>query len=38
LVETDFLKQEEFENIKADAEALLKMIRSAIITTKNKNS
>lgn len=38
LVETDFLKQEEFESIKADAEALLKMIRSAIITTKNKNS
>ena len=37
LVETDFLKREEFENIKADAEALLKMIRSAIITTKNKN-
>jgi four helix bundle protein len=34
LVETDFLKAEEFENIKADAEALLKMIRSAIITTK----
>ena len=38
LVETDFLKQEEFESLKADAEALLKMIRSAIITTKNKNS
>ena len=38
LVETDFLKLEEFESIKADAEALLKMIRSAIITTKNKNS
>lgn len=36
LVETDFLKAEEFERIKADAEALLKMIRSAIITTKNK--
>lgn len=38
LVETDFLKREEYESIKADAEALLKMIRSAIITTKNKNS
>jgi four helix bundle protein len=38
LVETDFLKQEEFESLKADAEVLLKMIRSAIITTKNKNS
>ena len=38
LEETDFLKQEEFESFKADAEALLKMIRSAIITTKNKNS
>lgn len=36
LVETDFLKKEEFESIKSDAEALLKMIRSAIITTKNK--
>ena len=38
LVKTEFLKAEEFENIKADAEGLLKMIRSAIITTKNKNS
>lgn len=38
LVETDFLKREEYESIKADSEALLKMIRSAIITTKNKNS
>lgn len=38
LVETDFLKREEYESIKADAEALRKMIRSAIITTKNKNS
>lgn len=38
LVETAFLKTEEFESIKADADALLKMIRSAIITTKNKNS
>lgn len=38
LVETEFLKPEEFESIKADAESLLKMIRSAIITTKTKNS
>lgn len=38
LVETDFLKREEFESIKADAEGLLKMIRSAIITTKGKTS
>lgn len=38
LMETEFLKAEEFESIKTDAEALLKMIRSAIITTKNKNS
>jgi four helix bundle protein len=38
LLETDFLKQEEFESVKADAEVLLKMIRSAIITAKNKNS
>lgn len=38
LVETEFLRPEEFESIKADAESLLKMIRSAIITTKTKNS
>jgi four helix bundle protein len=38
LVETEFLRPDEFESIKADAESLLKMIRSAIITTKNKNS
>ncbi|PKK92893.1 MAG: four helix bundle protein [Tenericutes bacterium HGW-Tenericutes-6] len=38
LVETAFLKTEEFESIKSYAEGLLKMIRSAIITTKNKNS
>lgn len=38
LSETAFLKQDEFESIKADATSLLKMIRSAIITTKNKNS
>lgn len=37
LVETEFLRPEEFKSIKADTEALLKMIRSAIITTKNKN-
>lgn len=38
LMETEFLKAEEFESIKTDAEALLKMIRSAIITTKNKTN
>lgn len=38
LVETEFLKREEFESIKEDAEGLLKMIRSAIITTKGKTS
>lgn len=38
LVETEYLKQEEFESIKSDAESLLKMIRSAIITSKTKNS
>lgn len=38
LVETEFLGPEEFKSIKLDADALLKMIRSAIITTKNKNS
>ncbi len=37
LEETEFLIPEEFKNIKADTKALLKMIRSAIITTKNKN-
>lgn len=37
MVETDLLNQEEFESIKNDATALLKMIRSAIITTKRKS-
>lgn len=36
LFETEFLKVDEYKSIKADAESLLKMIRSAIITTKNK--
>ena len=38
LKETEFLNPEEFEDIKADAEMLLKMIRSAIITIKSKNT
>ncbi len=38
LKETEFLNLEEFEDIKADAQVLLKMIRSAIITTKSKNT
>ena len=38
LVQTEVLRSEEFESIKSDAEALLKMIRSAILTSKNKNS
>ncbi len=36
--ETEFLNLEEFEDIKTVAEVLLKMIRSAIMTTKSKNS
>ena len=36
LSETYFLGQEQFESLKSDSESLLKMIRSAIITTKNK--
>jgi four helix bundle protein len=36
MLATDFLIEKEFESMKADAETLLKMIRSAIITTKNK--
>ncbi|MGE0635078.1 MAG: four helix bundle protein [Bacteroidia bacterium] len=37
LKETDFLSQKEFESIYAEANALLKMIRSAIISTKKKS-
>ncbi len=36
LFETKFLKADELKGIKANAESLLKMIRSDIITTKNK--
>lgn len=36
LKETDYLSQQAYESLKTDAEALLKMIRSAIITMKNK--
>lgn len=36
LMETEFLKQDEFDSLSADATSLLRMIRSAIITTKNK--
>ena len=34
LFETAFLNKEEFTNMATDAKSLLKMIRSAIITTK----
>jgi four helix bundle protein len=34
LRETDFINKREFESIHKDANALLKMLRSAIITTK----
>jgi four helix bundle protein len=37
LYESDFLKEKEFESIQKEASELLKMIRSAIITTKAKN-
>jgi four helix bundle protein len=36
LFNTEYLMKDEFESIKTDSESLLKMIRSAIITTKNK--
>lgn len=38
LFHADYLSQQEFENINNDAIELLKMLRSAIITSKNKNS
>ncbi|MDO5510507.1 MAG: four helix bundle protein [Weeksellaceae bacterium] len=38
LNETEYLTQTEFENISTDAIELLKMIRSAIITSKQNNS
>jgi four helix bundle protein len=36
LHETEFLKKEEYSSLITDANSLLKMIRSAIITTKKK--
>lgn len=37
LYETEYLKKNEFVSVKDKAVALLKMIRSAIITTKNNS-
>jgi len=36
LFESDFLSEKEFKSIQKEANELLKMIRSAIITTKSK--
>ncbi len=36
LKETNFLKEEDFENLKSDATALLKIIKSSILTVKQK--
>jgi len=38
LYATDYISKEEFEGLSAQATELLKIIRSIIITTKNKNS
>ena len=38
LKETDYLTDKEFESINSEATELLKMIRSAIITSKKKHS
>lgn len=38
LYATDYISKEEFEGLSAQASELLKIIRSIIITTKNKNS
>ncbi|WP_312823610.1 four helix bundle protein [Epilithonimonas sp.] len=38
LFQTEYLSSAEYENINNDASEILKMIRSAIITTKTKNS
>lgn len=38
LLQTEYLSSAEYENINNDALEILKMIRSAIITTKTKNS
>ena len=37
LLETTYIKLEEFNKIVADAKALLKMLRSAILTAKSSN-
>mgnify|MGYP001415288997 FL=1 len=36
LKETDYLAEKEFESMNTEADELLKMLKSAIITTKNK--
>ena len=38
LKETDYLTANEFESMNEEATALLKMLKSAIVTTKSKNS
>jgi len=38
LFATDYISKEEFESLKNPATEILKMIRSIIITIKNKNS
>ena len=38
LKQTEYLKEKEFESMRDAAAELLKMIRSAILTTKQKNS
>lgn len=38
LFQTEYLSSAEYENINNDALEILKMIRSAVITTKTKNS
>lgn len=38
LKETDYLNEQEFSSIHTQANELLKMIRSAIVTTKNKRN
>jgi four helix bundle protein len=38
IVETSYLSKEAFESLDFDARSILKMIRSAIITTKTNNS
>jgi four helix bundle protein len=38
LKETEYINDNEFESIKDDAEQLLKILRSIILTSKNNNS